>query len=57
MTYNFLYILNELIKHKELLDLELLKINVNNNDKINYDKLILIKNEHDILMNDYNKPK
>jgi DNA repair exonuclease SbcCD ATPase subunit len=47
------HILNEYIKQKELCEKELENINIDNNDKYNYDKLILIKNEQHILINKY----
>jgi DNA repair exonuclease SbcCD ATPase subunit/predicted MPP superfamily phosphohydrolase len=47
------HILNEYIKQKELCQNELGNININEDDKYNYDKLILIKNEQYILINKY----
>lgn len=46
------HILNEYIKQKELLESEVLNININN--KLDYDKLVNIKKEQEQLMNDYN---
>lgn len=48
------YILNKYSDEKNELNEELKKIDINNEYKYNYDKLLLIKSEQESLLNDYN---
>jgi len=50
-------ILNKYIEEKKALDIELNKIDLNNEYKLDYDKLLLIKLEQEVLLNDYNSYK
>ncbi len=50
-------ILDDYKKQRDELNCIINNININNNDKINYDKLLIIKQEQDILINKYNNYK